>query len=143
MKILVDLQPETQLDVGVADPSGKLQQALNLHIRGKYTEAINRLSAIASASSGDAMRANAERLIGLSYLLKKRPEKALAHLQRARVHAGPVPESKALWYISNAHLLLGNREMAVKYLEQTILAHQAERDKAQQLLSKLRKIPGD
>ncbi len=137
MRLMASLEPEFRPEKTL--PQG-LREAVQLHEKGEYEQAVNRLVQLAEKPDYQPFGPMIHRLIGLSLMLKKEPERALPYLQKSLADTSAEAEEKSLWYMANAYLMIGNKPGAVRFLEKVIAREGRYRERAVELLDRLKNL---
>ena len=90
------------------------QQGITFYQQGEYRVAINKLLLVIKKQPEDV---NANFYLGLSYLLIKKPDQAIFHLQKVIELNGEFLFEKCYWYLGNAYLLKNDGKTALEIFE--------------------------
>ena len=137
MRLLASLEPEYQIEGTLPE---ELNQAIEAHQSGNHDRAIQELMHFVDQPTYQPFWPLIHRVIGLSFMLKKEPERALPYLQKSLANASSRAEEKSLWYIANAYLMLGNRSGAMRFLQEVIEQRGQHQDRARAILDRLKKL---
>ena len=93
------------------------QQGIAFYQQADYDSAINKLLLVIKSQPEDI---NANFYVGLCYLLLKKPDQAIVHLQKVIELKGEFLFEKCYWYLGNAYLLKNDRKKALEIFEKVV-----------------------
>ena len=93
------------------------QQGMASYQQGDYGSAINKLLLVIKRQPEDV---NANFYVGLCYLLTKKANQAIFHLQTVIELNGEFLFEKCFWYLGNAYLLENNGKKALEMFEKVV-----------------------
>ena len=94
-----------------------IRQGMEFYGSGDYSRAIAELSRAVDMAPKNA---NAHFYLALSYLLLKKPDPAIEHLQKVLELNTDFLLEKCYWYLGNAYLLKNKPKKALKFLKKVI-----------------------
>jgi TolA-binding protein len=93
------------------------QQGMAFYQQGDYDSAINKLLLVIKNLPEDV---NANFYVGLCYLLMKKTDRAIFHLQKVIEMKGEFLFEKCYWYLGNAYLLKNDGKQALKMFDKAV-----------------------
>jgi|GEM_PF-2559895 len=128
---------ESRGEASLSETEKLFQQGMAFYQQGNYQCAINKLLLV-SKSQPDEVNANF--YVGLCYLLTKKADRAILHLQKVIELNGEFLFEKCYWYLGNAYLLKEDGKKALEMFEKVVAMEGDFEWEARGMIEKISKI---
>jgi tetratricopeptide (TPR) repeat protein len=108
---------ESRGEESLSESERLFQQGMAFYQQGDYGSAINKLLLVIKKQPEDM---NANFYVGLCYLLTKKTDRAIFHLQRIIELNGEFLYEKCYWYLGNAYLMKEDGKKALEMFEKVV-----------------------
>lgn len=115
------------------------QQGMAFYQQGDYGSAINKLLLVIKKQPEDA---STNFYLGLSYLLIKKPDRAIFYLEKVIELNGEFLFEKCYWYLGNAYLLKEDRKKAMEMFEKIVTIEGDYEWEARDIFLKIKNLKG-
>ena len=115
---------ESRGEESLTETEKLFQQGIAFYQQADYDSAINKLLLVIKRQPEDV---NANFYVGLCYLLTKKANQAIFHLQKVIELNGEFLFEKCYWYLGNAYLLENNGKKALDIFEKVVAMEMIEK----------------
>jgi len=128
---------ESRGEVSLSEAERLFQQGMAFYQQGDYRSAINKLLLVIKQQPDNV---NANFYLGLCYLLIKKPDRAIFHLQKVIELNAKFLYEKCYWYLGNAYLLKNDRKKALEMFDKVVAMEGDYEWEAREMIDDIKEI---